>query len=53
MLKDAGMGGPAAVGAILGAGAVLAKPVVDAVKSVTNLGKKMRKKSEEQMNPKK
>ena len=47
------MGGPAAVGAILGAGAVLAKPVVDAVKSVTNLGKKMRKKSEEQMNPKK
>ena len=46
------MGGPAAVGAILGAGAVLAKPVVDAVKSVTNLGKKMRKKSEEQMNPK-
>ena len=46
------MGGPAAVGAILGAGAVLAKPVVNAVKSVTNLGKKLKKKSEEQMNPK-
>ena len=47
------MGGPAAVGAILGAGAVLAKPSVNAVKSVKDLGKKMKKKSEEQMNPKK
>ena len=46
------MGGPAAVGAILGAGAVLAKPAVNAVKSVIDLGKKMKKKSEEQMNPK-
>ena len=46
------IGGPAAVGAILGAGAVLAKPAVNAVKSVIDLGKKMKKKSEEQMNPK-
>ena len=47
------MGGPAAVGAILGAGAVLAKPAIDAVKSITNLGKKMKKNTESQMNPKK
>ncbi len=46
------MGGPAAVGAILGAGAVLAKPAIDAVKSITNLGKKMKKNTESQMNPK-
>ena len=46
------MGGPAAVGAILGAGAVLAKPAIDAVKSITNFGKKMKKNTESQMNPK-
>ena len=42
------MGGPAAVGAILGAGAVLAKPAIDAVKSITNLGKKMKKNTSHQ-----
>ena len=46
------MGGPAAVTSILGAGALLAKPAVDAVRSVVNLGKKMRKNSESQMNSK-
>ena len=46
------MGGPAAVASILGAGTILAKPAIDAVKSVVNLGKKLRKNSEPQMNPK-
>ena len=46
------MGGPAAVTSILGAGALLAKPAVNAVRSVVNLGKKIRKNSESQMNPK-
>ena len=45
------MGGPAAVGAMLGAGAVLAKPVVNAVKSVTNFGKKLKKRTESRLNP--
>ena len=44
------MGGPAAVGAVLGAGAVLAKKGIDAVKNVKNKIQKATEKKNQQMN---
>ena len=44
------MGGPAAVGAVLGAGAVLAKKGIDAVKNVKNKIQKATEKKNQQIN---
>ena len=44
------LGGYGATGAILGAGAVLAKPAVDAVRNLRKFGKNIRKNKDSQMN---
>jgi len=45
------MGGPAALGAVLGAGAVIAKKGIDAVKNVKNKIQKATDKKNKQINP--
>ena len=44
------LGGYGATGAIIGAGAALAKPAIDAVKNLRNFGKKIKKNKEAEIN---